>query len=296
MDEWIYSSGKACYNTDVPGFTLSQTGLMEIGKLYVLNFSISNMTKGKLTVPTITNGLNYTTNGDYQIIGLATYEDLIFLPGSFSGVFDGCLDVVELREIPFYSIVDSEDNVVFTLEDETGVTSSRGYVQYNIDWSDLEEGCYYLKFTHETIEYRSDCFTVKLTWNCTKQVTWNCNEDAFGFNYSDLLFTQTLRIEANLWKSRWKASEKEVFDYSNGDVEIVYVAKEKEQIFTTEQLPEYIHDALSLALDSDNFFIDGLKYVFPDEEVTPSWRNSSNLAPLEVTLRRSQNYKNVNCG
>lgn len=295
-NEWAYSSGAACYD-DAGAFSLVQTGVMDIGKLYSLSFTISNQTQGKLSVPTIENGLEYSEDGTYIITGLATYDDLVFLPSIFgAGMFDGCIDIVELREIPFYSIVDCNDNVVFTLDDETGVTAANGFVQYNIGWSDLDEGIYYLKFTDSSLEYQSDCFDVKLTHSCTKQITYNCNENAFNFNYSDLSFTQSLRIRANLWKPKFKALSKDVYEYSTGDLEITYVTKAKEFIFTTEELPEYIHDALSLALDSDNFFIDGVRHVFADDETSPSWRNSSNLAPLEVNLRKAQNLRNVNCG
>jgi hypothetical protein len=294
-NEWIVSDSAACYDS-TSVFQLVQADLMEIGKLYTLNFTISNQSQGKLSIPTIEGTLEYTEDGSYTLLGIATYTDLVFLPSIYgAGMFDGCIDVVELREVPFYSIMDCNDNEVFALEDSTGVTTANEFVQYQIDWSDLVDGIYYLKFENSSLEYRSDCFDVKTTHACTKQITWNCNEDAFEFNYSDLSFTQSLRIGATMWKPKFKATEKEVYEFSNGDLKINYVSLAKEYIITTEEIPEYVFDAISLALNSDNLFIDGVKYVFPDDEVSPSWRNSSNLAPLEFVLRKSQNLKNSNC-
>lgn len=296
-NEWVNTDGEACYDSIQEGFTLSQQNVMTIGNLYYLSVTVSGMTQGKLTIPTIDDPTEITEDGTYSIIGLALFTDLVFLPGSYlGGVFDGCIDIVELRHAPLYRIKTIEGVTVFTLSDNTGVTTAGPYIQYQIDWSDLDEGCYYIEFEDTTLTYRSDCFALKLTHDCTLQLTWNCNENAWGFNYADLSFTQSMRVDAKLWKSRHKALEKQVYEYSTGDLEILYVTKAKEFLLSVREIPEYMHDAFSLAVDSDNFFIDGIKYVFPDEETTPSWRNSSDLAPIEITLRRSQNLRNVNCG
>ena len=297
MAAWTVVDSEACYDGVAVDIPLVQVGVLTVGMLYSVKFTITNMTEGILQLQGFEGSNEYTEDGDYELIAFANLEDIRFNPSNDGAdIFDGCISLIEVLEIPFYSIVDGDDNVVFEQIDETGVSASGRYIQYNIDWSDIADGCYYIKFENSSLEYRSDCFDVKLLHNCTKQITWSCNENAFGFNYSDLSFTQTLRIDARLWKPRYKALEKEVYEYSSGDLEITYVTKAKELLFTTEDLPDYVHDALSMALDSDNFFIDGIKYVFPSEETTPSWRKSSNLAPLEVTLRLSQNLRNVNCG
>jgi len=297
MAAWTVVDSEACYDGVAVDIPLVQTSVLTVGVLYSVKFTITNMTQGLLQLQGFEGTNEYTEDGDYEFIALANLTDIRFNPSTDGvDIFDGCISLIEVLEIPFYSIVDGDDVAVFTLTDDTGVTASGRYIQYNIDWSEIAEGCYYIEFENSSLTYRSDCFDVKLTHECTKQITWNNNENAFEFNYSDLSFTQTLRIEARLWKPRFKALEKEVYEYSSGDLEITYVTKAKEQVFTTEDLPEYIHDALSIALDSDNFYIDGIKYVFPDNETSPAWRKSSNLAPIEVTLRQSQNLRNVNCG
>jgi hypothetical protein len=296
-NEWVFSNGKACYDSNVAGFSLVQEGVLEVGKLYSVVVTVTDLTKGKISFPFFEGFHEVSENGTFQFVEKALFEDLFIQPlSNVFGVFDGCLEIVEVLEVPFYSIVDCEENEVFVLSDNTGVTVANGYVQYQIDWTDIAEGIYYIKFTSQGLDYITNCFYVKLSHDCTKQITWNNNEDAYGFNYSDLNFTQSLRINAKLWQPRYKALEKQTYEYSNGDIEINYVSKAKEILFTTEELPEYIHDALQLAVDSDNFFIDNVKYVFVEEEYSPSWRKSSSLASVELPLRISQNLRNVNCG
>ena len=185
---------------------------------------------------------------------------------------------------------------MFTLSDETGLTAQNGYVQYQIDWSDIPEGIYTIQFQNAGLTYVTDCIDLRLEHDCSYQLTWKCIEDAWNFNYSDLSFLQSLRISAQLRNPRWKALDKDVFEYSNGDLEITYVSKAREIIFTTERLPAYLLDAISLALNSDEFYIDGEKYLFPDEEVSPTWSNLTKLGFIEIVLRKAQNLRNVNCG
>lgn len=294
---WGLSTNKVCYSVGGSAVSFRQEDIMTPSVMYTFQVTVSNMTKGKLTIPTLSPMPEITEDGDYQFTGTATYTDLVFLPVDYLGYpFDGCISLVELREVPSYTIYNSSDVAVYTLTDGTGVTASGTHVQYEIDWSDLPYGVYYIQFESQTLEYRSDYFNVQLSHPCTLQITWNCNENAWGFNYSDLSFTQSMRIGAKLWKPSYKAKEKEVYPYSDGSKEITYVSKTIEKRLTTEEMPEYMHNAMSLALDSDGFFIDGIEHVFEDEEYTPTWRNMSNLAPVEVVVEEALNLRNVNCG
>lgn len=295
-NEWIITDGQACYNSDAPGFTLVQSGAMEIGKLYSAIITV-DMSQGKLSIPSLDGNTTIIASGTYQFVLKALYTDLIILPESYgAGVFDGCIEIVELLYIPYYNIVDCDDNAVFGLLDDTGVTAAQSFIQYQVDWTEIAEGSYFIKFEDSTLEYASPCLNLKLLHPCTKQITWNCDENAWGFNYSDLSFTQSLRITADLQNPRYKALSKDVYEFSNGDLKITYVSKAKEFLLKTEFLPEYIHDALQLALDSDNFFIDGIKYVFQDDEYSPSWEKRSKLSSIDIILRQAQDLKNTNCG
>lgn len=294
MDEWIQSSGAACYSSGTAGFAISQSGILSIGNLFVIEFSISNMTHGKLIIDSIEGKPEYTENGDYQIIGIAASNNLTFIGGSIlSNVFDGCIGNIEARIIPFYTIKDTDGNIIFQQVDETGVTVSGVNIQYQIDWTDFNEGCYQIYFS-SGIDYVSDCISLNLSHGCTLLLSWTNDDNAYGFNHSDLSFTPKLRVKAKLWQPVYR-KEKNVFKDNAGNRTILKSETSKEDHLTIAEMPQYLHDALAIGLEHDDFYVDGIKYTNEETEYTPKWRKSSQLAPSEVVIIKDQLLKNNNC-
>jgi len=292
-NEWIQSDGAACYNTSVPGFVISQTGLT-VGSLFSIEFTISNMTQGKLVVDSLDSKPEYTEDGQYTAVGIATASNINFIGDLFMGAtFDGCIDAVSYRLIPLITIKDLAGNVVYQQVDNTGVTASNNNIQYQIDWSEIEEGCYQIYFSHG-IDYVSDCIELKLTHGCTLLLSWTNDDNAFGFNYEDLNFTPQLRVKAKLWQPSY-SKEKNVFKDNAGNRTILRSETSKEELLTVGEVPEYIHDALAIGVEHDDFYIDGAKYTNEETEYTPKWRKSSQLSPVEVTVVKDQFLRNNNC-
>lgn len=295
MDEWIQIDGSACYNTATPGYSLYDTGALEAGKLAHVKFTILNMTQGKLVLDSIAGKPEYTEDGDYEVVGMATSNNLSFIGESnFGYVFDGCIDEVEARIAPLYTIKDSEGNIVFALEDETGVTASDGNIQYAIDWSAIPDGCYQIWFTDGAIYYVSDCLKVKESHPCTVLLSWSNEENAYSFIYDSLTFEPKLRVEAKKWHPKYP-KEKDVFKDNAGNRTILKSETSKEEILSISDIPEYVHDALSIGLEHDEFTVDGIVYTNEETEYTPKWRKSSTLAPVEITVIKDQLLKNNNC-
>jgi hypothetical protein len=296
-NEWIQSDGRACYDTATPGFTLSQGGVMTAGQFYFVKITVSGMTQGSLTLYGIEDAPVITEDGEYEYISKASFTDLVIYPGVLgSGTFDGCVDDVEVNIVPVYSIKDLSGNTVFEMTEITGVTADRDYVQYQIDWTDLEEGCYYIEFSDGILTYQSYCFSVKLLHSCSLQLEWTNDQDGFGFNYSGLSFTQSMRVDGKLWKPRFVMTDKNVHYFSDGEGKITNVRVYEDRELVIKEMPDYMHRAISVGLNHDSFYIQDIKTLFPDEEVTPAWRNSSNLAPLTVIVRQDQNdLLNSNC-
>jgi hypothetical protein len=294
-NEWIYTDGAACYNSSSPGFALSQSNI-DYGLIYVVQFSIIGMTTGKLIVDGIGGSIEFSQDGDYQLVGIASTNSLKFIgeEDGIGNVFDGCIDGVSVREVPLITIKDLSGNIVFEQTTAAGVSAAGSNIQYQIDWSDLDEGCYKIHFSDGGIDYESDSVNVKTDHFCTLLLTWNNDEDAFGFNYSDVLFTQSLRVYAKKWQPKY-TKEKNVFKDNSGARHIIKSEISKEEILTISEMPEYLHDALSIGLEHDNFYVDGQKYVNEENEYTPKWRKSSQLAPVEVVVIKDQNLKNNNC-
>jgi hypothetical protein len=293
-NEWIQSSGKACYDSETAGFALSQNGVLLIGYVYSIEFTISNMTQGKLVLDSVSGKPEYTEDGSYTAIGIATSSNLTFIGEEYlSAVFNGCIDIVQARLIPFITIKDLEDFVVFQQTDDSIVTASGNNIQYDIDWSEIEEGCYKVYFS-QGIDYVSDCIDLKLSHGCTLLLSWTNDENAFGFNYEDLSFQPQLRVKAKLWQPNY-TKEKDVFKDNAGNRTILRSETSKDELLTVAEMPEYLHDALAIGVEHDDFYVDGLKYTNEETEYTPKWRKSSQLAPVEVVVIKDQFLRNNNC-
>jgi hypothetical protein len=293
-NEWIQSDGAACYNSDTPGFVLSRADQLTVGDIYYISFTVSNTTAGKVILDSIDEKPEYTEDGDYEVVGIATSNNLSFIGEEFAGVFDGCIDDVKTRLIPFITIKDLSDNIIYEQTDDSIVTASGDNIQYNIDWSDYEEGCYKIYFTYASIDYGSDCLSIKLSHGCTILLSWTNDENAFGFDYSNLSFTQNLRVKAKLWMPNYP-KRKNVFKDSTGSRSILKSETSKEELLTVAEMPEYLHDALSIGVEHDTLEVDGVEYINEESEYTPKWRKSSQLAPVEVVLIKDQNLKNSMC-
>jgi hypothetical protein len=293
-NEWIQSEGSACYNSDEPGFAFSRNGILEIGKVFAIDFTILSMTQGKLVLDSIEGKPEYTEEGIYHVVGISTSNNLTFIGESYMlAVFDGCIDDVQVRLIPFVTIKDLAGNVVFQQTDDSIVTASGDNIQYDIDWSEIEEGCYKIYFS-QGVDYVSDCIDLKLSHGCTLLLSWTNDENAFGFNYEDLNFQPQLRVKAKLWQPNY-TKEKDVFKDSAGNRTILKSETSKEKLLTISEMPEYLHDALSIGVEHDDFYIDGVKYTNEESEYSPAWRKSSQLAPVEVVVIKDQFLRNNNC-
>jgi hypothetical protein len=258
-NEWIQSDGAACYDSVTPGYALSKEGALTVGVLCFVQFTISNMTHGKLILDSLADKPEYTEDGDYSVIGMATSNNLTFIGEEHLGfVFDGCIDLVSSRLIPLLTIKDIEGNIIFEQTDETGVTAFDSNIQYAIDWTDISEGCYTIHLSDGIIDYVSDCINLKLSHDCTLLLSWTNDEDAYGFNYSDLTFTQNLRVEAKKWHPSYP-KEKNVFKDNAGNRFILKSETSKEEILTISEMPQYLHDALAIGLEHDDFYIDSVK-------------------------------------
>jgi hypothetical protein len=294
-NEWIQSGGAACYNTATPGYSLYDTGALTIGALAYVKFTISSMTQGKLVLDSIAGKPEYTEDGEYEVIGIATSSNLTFIGEEHLGsVFDGCIDEVSARIVPIYTIKDLDGNIVFTQTDETGVTASGVNIQYAIDWSAIEDGCYQIHFTDGAIDYVSDCITVKESHACTILLSWMNDDNAYSFNYEDLTFTQKLRVVAKLWHPNYP-KEKNVFKDNAGNRRILKSETAIEELLTVAEIPQYLHNALAIGVEHDDFYIDGVKYTNEESEYSPKWRKSSQLAPVEIEVIKDELLKNNSC-
>jgi hypothetical protein len=93
---WIWYSGKACLMSGDSGDYLLQDINMTIGNRYIIFFTVSGMTSGRLSIGNFEENNIITDNGAYAILGTALGDKLIFtgLTDDNDELFNGCIDSV----------------------------------------------------------------------------------------------------------------------------------------------------------------------------------------------------------
>ncbi len=95
---WSWYSGKACYLGTSGGEILLQVDVFTPGELYVMKFTVSGQSKGKLRASSLSGTHIYTEDGTYVVYGTASIADLQFIADldDSDEIFDGCIDSIEV--------------------------------------------------------------------------------------------------------------------------------------------------------------------------------------------------------
>lgn len=149
--------------------------------------------------------------------------------------------------------------------------------------------------TSEDITYCSDCFSLKESHGCSFLLSWYNIEDNFDFIYSTG-YVHKMRVKGKLWKPK-RQKDKKIFKFSDASRKVLYSESDKVMRFTVEEMPEYMHDALSSGIDHDYFMIGEDHYIAEPEDYEENTRNSSLLAPITIEVIKNFQpvLKNDNC-
>lgn len=140
----------------------------------------------------------------------------------------------------------------------------------------------------------SECVNIG-THSCSLQITATNDENAFGLNYEDFSLTHSLRLDARLRAPRYPL-DAEVYKFSNGQRKLLTGERDKFENLEVREVPEYVHDMLSLFLVHDTMQIDGVTYVKGEGDYEPVWRRTSQLAPIILEVQKgTQNNENPSC-
>lgn len=142
----------------------------------------------------------------------------------------------------------------------------------------------------------SENYHLKDTWDCTILLEWTNDENAFGFNYTDFVFTQALRVSAKLRNTTSEKVNKVNFTNSQGEKKILFSQTFRAEELKIDEMPEYLHRALDIGVEHDTFTINTVAYINEEDEYEPRWRNSSLLAPVTVSVKKKVQFlENNNC-
>ncbi len=296
-NEWLIADGKACYDTGVAGFHLSQEEQFILGLFYTIEFTLSGVTQGVMRLESLEGKPEFAVDGTYSVSGKAiqTNFDVSGQEDGFGDVFDGCITDISVRWTPLYRIETAASVVVYEQTGNDAVQSAGNILLYAVDWSELPLGTYRIKFTDGPLIYQSHCLCV-VNDPCSILISWTNLENAGGFNYSDLNFTQNLRVQGRLGEDFGKSIQRDVFRFSDGSKKLLYAERDQEKVLTVKEMPAYLHRALMLGIDYDRFYVNSLEYLVDEQDYTPAWRKSSQLAPVELNVTpKNEGFINQNC-
>jgi len=132
---------------------------------------------------------------------------------------------------------------------------------------------------------------------CTQLLSWTNNDNAFGFEYENLSFTQRLRHPSELWKPTYTLDQIDHLD-SAGTSTILRAQSFKVSDLDLDFAPEYIHDALRLGIRHDTFNIDAVQHFALSQDYDPDWEagRDSEVATVVIPVRATtEDNVNENC-
>lgn len=211
----------------------------------------------------------------------------------------GCFTICEAKTWTAV-LVDEDDATVLELA-ENNLNNGNISVTGEIDTASTGTGCMRIKLTNDCDEevLYSQCLMIREAYDCTLLLKWRDDKNVFGFDYlTNLSYYNYLRVKARL-KNPTFPTEKGIFRLSdNSNVLTNAVVQKKSTVqLTTPGVPDFVHQAIALALVHQTFLIDGTTYVVDEGGYEPAWRKSSDLS-VSVFEVIAQDFDGVNsyCG
>jgi len=128
-------------------------------------------------------------------------------------------------------------------------------------------------------------YDTRFLQGCNLLLTATCDNNAFGFNFTDVSFTHKLRVNGRLRNESFE-TDAEYYVKSNGEKILVYAEKQENVELIIAEIPAYMHKVVNMMLLCDTFTIDGVEYVRAGD-YSPNWRKSSMKAPVIVLVSKA---------
>lgn len=145
----------------------------------------------------------------------------------------------------------------------------------------------------------SECYELADDWDvhniCTYLLEWTNDENAFGFEYVGLGFTQVMRLQSQLWKPHYP-EERSEYEDSQGEMTLLFGKSVKVYDFFVAQVPDYIHDALRLMRIHDDIELNGVDMYAIGGDYEVDWVLDTEEGRVIIELRlKTENNVNNNC-
>jgi len=287
--------------TDQPNEGMIFQPLFVVGKKYQLKIYVSGSdgvvsVSGVGYIPAVPNN-TYLPNtivgdGELTIEGIAYNTNLTINLDSGTGACIDSIFIYEMLATNDFELFQAPSTYV-PLTYNAEVINGVGV--FTVDWNTTNKTGIWQIVTadHDLISNQLD---IQLEHPCTLLLRWACESDAYGFAFLDNYPLFLLRTEAKLGNPNYEDLRNEQYADAIGRIRTLYNSKRKISILRIAESPEYVHDSINIGLGCDLFVIDFLAYAHVGENYTPTWRNSSQLAPSSVELARQfQHLVNNSC-
>jgi len=112
-------------------------------------------------------------------------------------------------------------------------------------------------------DFRTDCYQLKASHDCTVKLSGTNLDNAFGIDFVGLSYNPVVRISAELMNPKYDG-DKENEEDSAGVSKTLYFKSEKKRNLFIWQQPEWMHDFLRLLIGYDTFLVDDVNYISQD--------------------------------
>jgi hypothetical protein len=138
--------------------------------------------------------------------------------------------------------------------------------------------------TTETVEGVSDIFSITDEVECSKYIEFTNTNNDYGLYFNGGTFNYAVRLPTLVWKPKYKSTMTKIPD-SKGDVRILSNRSQSIYEFRVDDVPEYLHDLLRIAKDSDFLYIDGARFESLDDDYTPEWKDPYKFAQASINIK-----------
>lgn len=171
-----------------------------------------------------------------------------------------------------------------------GETGHNNYY-FSFDSSALDLCCDYKIIIRSTtpstiaqVDACSQGFSLVEDASCSLYFEWlNYQNFAYNMPWFGADHPLTARLAALEWKPRFKTNADSYIN-SKYQQQILYAESKKIFEVFVDDMPEYAHDFLRIAILSDLLKIDGNRYEAVSEDYTPEWQENSRFAQVKLSM------------
>ena len=233
------------FNGNADGWTLGVGWNYSSNRVNINTFTLVGIL---LTQDTLSNDMIKGLNYDLTFT-------LVLISGSLNiKLYSDSVEVLDMGTVSSSGNKTISTGILLSDVDEirfiTGSSSTQNMIIDNIS----------ILATLETFTYRTDCFQLADSYDCTVVLSGTNVDNAFGIDFEGLTYNPSIRVHGELMTPIYDG-EKENEEDSLGISETLYFKSDEKRNLFLSQLPLFHHEFIRLLIGYDQFDVDGVEYI-----------------------------------